>query len=52
MESYELAIEVLDQDYIDQLIVSLVRQGYSVYYNSEENVVCLTVNDELTKLNL
>jgi len=51
MERYELAINVLDEKYVDDLIVSLVRQGYSVYYNDEEKRVCCTVtDDELTKL--
>lgn len=51
MSKYELSIEILDKDYIDTLIVSLVRQGYSVYYNETEQVVCCTITDgELTKL--
>lgn len=47
---YEVAIKILDKEYIDQLIVALVRQGYSVYYNDESDsgkpVVCFTANDE------
>jgi len=34
--------------YIDNLIVSIARCGYSPYYNEEEKVVCFTGNkDEL-----
>ncbi len=51
MPSYEIAIQILDKDYVDTLIVSLVHQGYSVYYNDNENVVCFTTHgDEVTEL--
>ena len=51
MEKYEVAIQVLDKDYVDQLIVSLVRQGYAVYYNEEDKKVCFTATDEeITKI--
>ena len=43
---YEISINILDNDYIDSLIVALVRQGYDVYYNAEENVVCYVTYDE------
>ena len=39
--NYEMEIEILDSDYIDSLIVSLVRQGYDVYMNGDK--VYLTV---------
>ena len=38
----EIKIDVLDETYIDTLIVSLVRQGYSVYYRKEDRCVCFT----------
>ena len=48
---YEISINILNKDYVDSLIVSLVRQGYDVYLNEEENVVCFTLcEDELTKI--
>jgi len=51
MEKYEIAIKVLDEKYVDKLVVSLVRQGYNVYYNPEEKAVCFTATDEeVTKL--
>ncbi len=49
MKRYELAIQILDPKYVNQLIVALVHQGYSVYYNEDEKVVCCTVSeDEVT----
>lgn len=51
MERYEMSINILDKEYVDSLIVSLVRQGYAVYYNEDENAVCFTVGeDELIKI--
>lgn len=32
---FELSIGILDKDYVDKLIVSLVRQGYEVYIVNE-----------------
>jgi len=42
---YELSIKILNKDYADQLIISLVRQGYNVYLNEEENVICCTISE-------
>jgi len=51
MKKYEVAISILDKSYVDSLIVALVHQGYSVYYNEDEDVVCYTSNsDEITEL--
>jgi len=51
MEKYEVAIHISDKKYINSLVVALVRQGYSVYLNDDENVVCFTATDEeVTKL--
>lgn len=46
MKRYELKIEILNKNYIDQLIVSLVRQGYDVYLNEDDNIVCFTISEE------
>lgn len=43
---YEISIQISDKEYIDSLIVSLVRQGYNVYFNEEENVVCFTTAED------
>ncbi len=55
MVKYEVAIPIIDEDYIDSLITSLVRQGYDVYYNKDEGKkgkVCFSVydEDEVTKI--
>jgi len=39
--NYEMEIKILEPDYTDSLIVSLVRQGYDVYKNGDK--VYLTV---------
>jgi len=49
MKKYEIRIEILNKDYVDNLIVALVRQGYDVYLNEEENVVCFTIMKEEIK---
>lgn len=46
MKQYELKINILNKSYVNQLIVALVRQGYDVYLNEEENVVCFTIREE------
>ena len=51
---YELSINILDKKYTDMLIIGLVRQGYSVYYNDEwekSPCVCFSIDEgELTEL--
>lgn len=48
---YEIKINIIDKKYIDLLIVALVRQGYDVYYNEDENAVCFQINkDEITEI--
>jgi hypothetical protein len=49
MKEYEVAIKIDDNDYIDTLVISLVRQGYEVYYNDDENVVGFKAYDEEVK---
>ena len=46
MKEYEVAIKITNNDYIDTLVISLVRQGYEVYYNDDEDVVCFKTYDE------
>ena len=46
MKEHEVAIKIDDNDYIDTLVISLVRQGYEVYYNDDENKVCFKTYDE------
>ena len=51
MSRYEIAISILNKDYVNDLIVALVRQGYSVYFNDDSDKVCFTTQeDEVTKL--
>jgi len=51
MTRYEVAINILNKDYVDDLIVALVRQGYSVYFNDDSDKVCFEApEDEVTKL--
>jgi len=45
MKRFELSMRVLDKEYVDTLIVSLVHQGYDIYYNAEEGVVCMTIDE-------
>ncbi len=48
MKTYEVCIKIdfeEDKKYIDQLIISLVHQGYSVYINYDKSSVCFTTND-------
>lgn len=42
---YEIPIYIIDKDYIDTLIVALVRQGHDVYYNEDDNRVCFTMDE-------
>ena len=46
MKRYEIKIEILNKEYVDNLIVALVRQGYDVYLREEDNVVCFTIMEE------
>jgi len=38
MKRYELSIEILDKNYVDNLIIALVRQGYAVYIGDDDKV--------------
>lgn len=51
MKEYEVAININNKKYIDSLVVSLVRQGYEVYYNKDEGKVCFkTYDDEVREV--
>lgn len=51
MKKYELRINILNKDYVDNLIIALARQGYAPYLNEEDNIVCFTIGeDELQEL--
>jgi hypothetical protein len=51
MGRYEVSINILDESYVDRLIISLARQGYAPYYNPDERVVCFTADGgEVRKL--
>ena len=43
---FEISVDVSDSEYIDPLVISLVRQGYEVYYNSSESLVCFIVEEQ------
>jgi hypothetical protein len=56
-DRYEVALTITNTNYLDQLIVCLVRQGYDVYYNdsdycgNDNGVLCFTTTDEeITKI--
>ena len=49
MKRFELSIKVLDEKYVDSLVIALARQGYAPYIG--EDSVCFKVcSDELTEL--
>lgn len=45
MKKYEFRIPILDENYTDELIVSLTRMGYAPYL-SPNNEICITVSEE------
>jgi len=47
MKRYELKIDIINKDYVDKTIVALVRQGFDVYINEDENVICCTVTEDI-----
>jgi hypothetical protein len=48
---FELTMKIIDEEYVDDLIISLVRQGYEVYYRKEEREICIAVaKDDLFEL--
>lgn len=48
---YEIKLEIRDKDYVDSLIIALVRQGYDVYLSYDNDAVCFgTTDDEVSKI--
>ena len=43
--TYEIKIEIIDERYLDTLLVSLARQGYAPYYNHEYRALYFTAYD-------
>lgn len=50
MKRYELSIEILNKDYIDNLIVALVRQGYAVYLGDDDQIHFEVTEEDLTEI--
>ncbi len=49
---HEVRIEIINNEYVDPLITALVRQGFIVYLD-EDNNVCFQVHDiDLTKITM
>ncbi len=49
MKRYELSIDILEENYVDSLVVALARQGYAPYIT--EKCVCFEINsEELTEI--
>ena len=46
MKRYEVALNIINEDYTDLLAMALLRQGYSVYYNEEEKKLCFSATEE------
>lgn len=46
MKRFEVSMNILNKEYMDNLIVALVRQGHEVYYNEDENKVCYIADKE------
>jgi hypothetical protein len=42
---YEIRIKIINDDFTNDLIVALVRQGYSVYLSDNEEI-CYTAHEE------
>ncbi len=42
----EISIEIEDEEYVDSLIVSLVRQGYEVYLSYDKKEVCFMLPED------
>ena len=47
---YELSIKILNEEYMDNLILALARQGHAVYL-STDNEVCFEISsDEMIEI--
>lgn len=47
MKRYEFKIEIIDEKYVDTLIVALARQGFNVYLSIDTDAVCITIDDSM-----
>lgn len=51
MQRYELSINILNRDYVDNLVISLARQGYAPYISIDGDKICIEIDgDELIEL--
>jgi len=41
-----VALSIRDEDYLDDLVVALARQGYNISYADDERLLFLKVNEE------
>jgi len=47
---YELAIKCIARDYIDTLVVALVRQGFEAYLSDDEKVYIQIGSEDIREL--
>ena len=45
MQRYEFRMKIIDEEYVDSLIVALTRQGYAPYL-SPDGEVCIGISDD------
>jgi len=50
MKRYEFQIEIIEPEYLDQLIVCLARQGYAPYLGYDGALVVEISDDEITEI--
>ena len=47
MKQYEFKIEIIDEKYVNTLIVALARQGFAPYISIDNDAVCITIDDSM-----
>ena len=45
MKIFEISLNIINEKYVDSLMVSLIHQGYNVYYNPMDRVVHFTISE-------
>jgi len=51
MKTHEISIFIDDKNYVDSLIISLVRMGYEAYLSYDKDAVCFTTcGDEVKEI--
>ena len=45
MKRYELRIKILDPHYVDDLVITLARQGYAPYISERGELVCFDIDE-------